>query len=193
MISPQQTSLVTSCCSIRSKDGFCYFELDLYLPYVDLSLRFKRFLPMLLRCWTQKPTQVWKWISGNGSSRIDCSRIRRPDSWRTAMKVQVSWTKSRVKCFLSIRTLFSLDWNANTEINWHQIVLLYQPYETELSTNFCLFKIDLSGNTVWPQTSDFQNLVKIDHFWHLSTQHINLAGFARNVEWDFLWISNTVL
>ena len=32
------------------------------------------------------------------------------------------------------------------------------------STNFCPFKTDLSGNTVWPQASGFQKLAKIDHF-----------------------------
>ena len=34
------------------------------------------------------------------------------------------------------------------------------------STNFCLIKIDLSGNTVWPQASGLQKLAKMDHFWH---------------------------
>ena len=34
------------------------------------------------------------------------------------------------------------------------------------SANFCPIKIDLSGNTVWPQASDFQKLAKIDFFWH---------------------------
>ena len=34
------------------------------------------------------------------------------------------------------------------------------------STNFCLIKTDLSGNTVWPQASGLQKLVKMDHFWH---------------------------
>ena len=34
------------------------------------------------------------------------------------------------------------------------------------STNFCPIKTDLSGNTVWLQASDFQKLVKMDHFWH---------------------------
>ena len=35
------------------------------------------------------------------------------------------------------------------------------------STNFCPIKIDLSGNTVWPQSSGiFKKLAKIDHFWH---------------------------
>ena len=32
------------------------------------------------------------------------------------------------------------------------------------STNFCPIKIDLSGNTVWPQASGFQKLAKMDHF-----------------------------
>ena len=34
------------------------------------------------------------------------------------------------------------------------------------STNFCPIKIDLSGNTVWPQASGFQKLAKMDHFEH---------------------------
>ena len=32
------------------------------------------------------------------------------------------------------------------------------------STNFGPIKTDLSGNTVWPQASGFQKLVKMDHF-----------------------------
>ena len=51
------------------------------------------------------------------------------------------------------------------------------------STNFCPFKSDLSGNTVWPQTSGFQKLVKMDHFWHFYW-NVNVARFARKVEWD---------
>ena len=35
-----------------------------------------------------------------------------------------------------------------------------------ISTNFCPFKTDLSGNTVWPQASGFQKLAKMHHFWH---------------------------
>ena len=34
------------------------------------------------------------------------------------------------------------------------------------STNFCLVKTDLSGNTVWPQASGFQKLAKMNHFCH---------------------------
>ena len=34
------------------------------------------------------------------------------------------------------------------------------------SSNFCPLKIDLSGNTVWPQASGFQKLAKMHHFWH---------------------------
>ena len=31
---------------------------------------------------------------------------------------------------------------------------------------FCYIRIDLSGNTVWPQASGFQKLAKMDHFGH---------------------------
>ena len=46
------------------------------------------------------------------------------------------------------------------------------------------FKIDMSGNTVWPQSSGFQKLAKIHHFWHgifnqlLSTQN----AFKNHIE-----------
>ena len=33
------------------------------------------------------------------------------------------------------------------------------------STNLCPIKSDLSGNTCWPQASDFQKLAKMDIFW----------------------------
>ena len=44
-------------------------------------------------------------------------------------------------------------------------------------TNFCPNKTDLSGNTVWPQASDFQKLANMDRF--------GVVRFARNVKWDF--------
>ena len=43
------------------------------------------------------------------------------------------------------------------------------------STNFCPVKIDLSGNTVWPQASGFQKLAKMDNFLSF------VARFPRNV------------
>ena len=49
------------------------------------------------------------------------------------------------------------------------------------STNFCPIKNDLSGNTVWLQISVFQKLAK------LTTQNVNVARFAHNVEWDFVY------
>ena len=56
-------------------------------------------------------------------------------------------------------------------------------------TNFWPIKTDISGNTVWHQALCFQKLAKLDHFWHfvmnLSTRNVNVARFARNVEWDF--------
>ena len=60
---------------------------------------------------------------------------------------------------------------------WH-----YSPF-------FGLLKIDISGNTVWPQALGFLKLAKIDNFGIfnelLSTQNVNVARFARNVECDF--------
>ena len=56
---------------------------------------------------------------------------------------------------------------------------------------FCPIKSDLSGKTVWLQTSGFQKLAKINHFSIfnelLSTQIVNVARFARNVECDFFF------
>ena len=57
------------------------------------------------------------------------------------------------------------------------------------STNFCFIKTYLSGNSVWPQASGFQKLAKLSIFGIfnelLSTKNVNVARFARNVEWDF--------
>ena len=59
-----------------------------------------------------------------------------------------------------------------------------------ISTNFWPIKTDLSGNSVWLQALGFQKFAKLDHFWHffnelLSTQNVNVARFALNVEWNF--------
>ena len=37
------------------------------------------------------------------------------------------------------------------------------------SINFCPIKIDLSGNTVFPQASGFQKLAKMNHFWPIQS------------------------
>ena len=66
------------------------------------------------------------------------------------------------------------------------------------SINFCPIISDLSGNTVWPQTSGFsktrQNWLFLAFLMHFCPlKNINLARFARNTEFDFfLWFSNTV-
>ena len=58
------------------------------------------------------------------------------------------------------------------------------------SFNFGLFHRFLSGNTVWSQ-APFSKNRQIDFFFGisnelLSTQNVNVARFARNVEWNFL-------
>ena len=56
-------------------------------------------------------------------------------------------------------------------------------------TNFCPIKIDLSGNTVWRKLQVFKNSSKLTIFGIynqlLATQNVNVARFARNVDWDF--------
>ena len=48
----------------------------------------------------------------------------------------------------------------------------------------------MSGNTFWPQASGFQKLSKLAFFGIfnelLSSQNVNVARFARNIECDFL-------
>ena len=51
------------------------------------------------------------------------------------------------------------------------------------STNFCPIDIDLSGNTVWPQTHQNEHFCIFNIL--LSTQNVDLTRFACNVEWGF--------
>ena len=65
------------------------------------------------------------------------------------------------------------------------------------STKFCPIKVDLSGNTVWPQASVFQNLAKMDHFWHFQWTFVHSKckrSSLRSQCWKrhYLWFSNTV-
>ena len=54
------------------------------------------------------------------------------------------------------------------------------------STNFSPIKSDLSANTVWPKNSGCKDSSKWTIFDELlSTQDVNVARFARNVECDF--------
>ena len=57
------------------------------------------------------------------------------------------------------------------------------------TTIFCHIKAEQSSDTVWRQVSGFQKLAKLAIFGIfnelLSTQNLNVALFARNVEWDF--------
>ena len=47
----------------------------------------------------------------------------------------------------------------------------------------------MSGNTAWLQATSFQKIAKFTIFGIfnelLSTQSVNEARFARNIEWDF--------
>ena len=40
-------------------------------------------------------------------------------------------------------------------------------------TNFCPIRIDLSGNTVWPQALGFQKLTKMDNFFGIFNERLS--------------------
>ena len=98
--------------------------------------------------------------------------------------------------------LKNLRWNTSNSGPYNYI--LFTLFENHpkcrilaFSINFCTIKIELSGNTVWPQASGFQKLVKIDHFWpffywtfvHSKCKRSSLRCWTRL----FLWFSNTVI
>ena len=52
------------------------------------------------------------------------------------------------------------------------------------------YKIDLSGNTVWLQAPGFKKTRQIEPYltlfkWIFVHSYVNVARFARDVEWDF--------
>ena len=55
-------------------------------------------------------------------------------------------------------------------------------------TNFCPFKNDLSSNTVWPSFSFSETRQN----WPFFVQNVNVARFARNIEWDFFYDFQTL-
>ena len=66
------------------------------------------------------------------------------------------------------------------------------------STNFCPIKTDLSGNTVWPQASDFQKLAKLAIFGILKLSFVHSKcnhSSLRSQCWmrHFLRFSSTVI
>ena len=67
----------------------------------------------------------------------------------------------------------------------------------EFSIIFCLIKIDLSGNSVWLQTSGFQKLIKMNHIWHFQSTFVYAKckrSLLHSQCWIrlFLWFSNTL-
>ena len=52
------------------------------------------------------------------------------------------------------------------------------------STNFCLFKSSLSGNSVWPHASGFQKLAKMDHFLAFLMKFYPRSQYLRRHFWE---------
>ena len=51
-------------------------------------------------------------------------------------------------------------------------------------------KSDLSGNTIWPQTSGFQKLVKMDYFWLIFVNSKCRRSSLRSQFWMWLFLWN---
>ena len=78
-----------------------------------------------------------------------------PHSWSWDVTVDQNYKKySHVS--------ISVFWKLSTQ----NVAFEFLFFILAFSTNFCPIKIDMSGNTVWPQASCFQKLAKMDHFWH---------------------------
>ena len=77
----------------------------------------------------------------------------------------------------------------NFHIVWKSLKMSHLNFKIlAFSTNFCTFKSDLSGNTNWPKVEVFKDSPKLTIFGIfcilLFTQNVNIARFARNVEWN---------
>ena len=91
------------------------------------------------------------------------------------------------------------------KINWNAI---HNPHCLKATQNvtfqffnfppiFVLFRIDLPGNTVWPQASAFQKLAKMDQFWHFWLTFVESKCTRSSLSSQclmrlLLWFSNTV-
>ena len=123
-----------------------------------------------------------------------CETVLRPRSSKTCFNRKCKgiwktdqWSKVSSKNILWKFTFLDPDWSKLLEnhLEWRNEIILFLP----LSANFGLINIDLSGNTIWPQALVFKNSPKLTIFGIfselLSTQNVNVARFARYVEWDF--------
>ena len=129
---------------------------------------------------------VFEWQRKSESSFCSFQKWRRPNvtTSRLHHSFTISFAKLIMKCgYKSQQQQHSVGkCIKNVTFIYFFLILAF-------STYLCPVKIDLSGNTVWPQASGFQKLVKMDNFGIfnllLSIQNVIIARFARNVEWDF--------
>ena len=123
---------------------------------------------------------------------LNCSHLLFPDLKNLHFKMTDSqWKNGMFDCFNNV---------GNCKLKWFHIVwkLLKMSHLNfwilSFSTNFCPIKVDLSGNTVWPQASGFQKLAKMDYFGYFWWTFVH-SKCKRNVKWDFfcnfqtLWVS----
>ena len=110
-------------------------------------------------------------------------------SWVLGGATSALWNKGTPSCLK--RNILTARSFAIKHIVWKLLKMSHLNFWIlAFSTNFCPSKTYLSGTTVSRQASSFQKLAKMNHFRHFwltfVTQNVNVARFARNVEWDFL-------
>ena len=118
---------------------------------------------------------IFFFVRGHSFSKTQFQHTKAPQTNGWVYGMNFVWIPLRIlkASFIYISIHFNtfqyilIHYNSIKHIVWkllkmsHLIFLILA-----FSTNFCPIKIDLSGNTVWPQASDFQKLAKMEHFWH---------------------------
>ena len=109
---------------------------------------------------------------------------------RSELRIHFEWTKVDWKCqkcsFLASFEYLKLAVKQFYQTADRSLWIVQKLVENSNETIYYPIRIDLSGNSIWPQALGFQKSPKLtilDIFDELlSTQNVNLI---RNVEWDF--------
>ena len=80
--------------------------------------------------------------------------------------VQMKWRLNFLDLVLYVRLIVITLWKKNHIWNLLESATQCLKITQNVAFEFFNFGIFLSGNTVWPKTSVFQKLAKMDHFWH---------------------------
>ena len=122
----------------------------------------------------------------NANGRHRKTKQKGERGWENDWKVNKRWAK-REAASISNLNLWRF---SHKHLHMFHIPIQQQAHSVWKSpkVSHLIFSIFvLSGNTVWPQASGFQKRPFFGIFNELlASQNVNVARFARDVEWDFL-------